>query len=189
MTSIDVQDDREDAERNGLMVRQLRAGDERAGVLLDRMYRDLAFRFCWGYLENTADTEDAVQEIFCKVLRARQVPDHFRAWFYRLARNHCLDVLRQRRRRGEQAELLTESRLGAVVTGNLTRLVKHEMRVKMLRALHSLPPQQREILALRYAEGLSRAEIAEVLGLTEKLVKSRLFEGIRKLREHESLNE
>ena len=51
----------------------------------------------------------------------------------------------------------------------------------------SLPADQREVLHLRYAEGLSRAEIAEVLELDEKLVKSRLYHGMEKLRLHDSL--
>ena len=43
------------------------------------------------------------------------------------------------------------------------------------------------MLRLRYAEGLSRAEIAYVLEVPESVVKSRLFEGLKKLREHTSL--
>jgi DNA-directed RNA polymerase specialized sigma24 family protein len=53
----------------------------------------------------------------------------------------------------------------------------------------ALPAEQREPLRLRYVEGLPRAEIAYVLGIPEKVVKSRLSERPQKLREHTSLLE
>jgi RNA polymerase sigma factor (sigma-70 family) len=53
--------------------------------------------------------------------------------------------------------------------------------------LAELPESQREVLHLRYAEDLSRADIAEVLDIPEPVVKSRLYEGMVKLRTHDSL--
>jgi len=52
-----------------------------------------------------------------------------------------------------------------------------------------MPASQREVLWLRCSENLSRAEIAEVLELPESVVKSRLFQGLKRLREHTSLME
>jgi DNA-directed RNA polymerase specialized sigma24 family protein len=51
------------------------------------------------------------------------------------------------------------------------------------------PPEQLQSLRLRYVKGLPRAEIAYVLGIPEKVVKSRLFEGLQRLRKHTSLLE
>ncbi|MCG8409297.1 MAG: sigma-70 family RNA polymerase sigma factor [Phycisphaerales bacterium] len=53
----------------------------------------------------------------------------------------------------------------------------------------TLPPTYHEVLRLRHVEGLSRAEIASVLEIPESVVESRLFEGLKKLREHTSLLE
>ncbi len=164
------------------LVMRLRAGDAEAGRLLDNLYRDTVYRFCWAYLENVADTEDAVQEVFCRVLRTKQVPDNFRAWVYGIARNCCHNALRQRARRRAEGALPSDSQLGDRLSGNLTRLVKREAHARVMQILASLPTSQREILRLRYSVGLSRAEIAELLELTESVVKSRLFEGMKKLR-------
>ena len=73
------------------------------------------------------------------------------------------------------------------LTGNLTRLVSRELWSRIGHLLAALPASQREPLRLRYAEELSRAEIAYVLDIPESVVKSRLFEGLKKLREHTSL--
>jgi RNA polymerase sigma-70 factor (ECF subfamily) len=169
------------------LVARLRAGDNRAGVLLDQLYRKPMLRFCWGYLGRTEDTEDVVQEIFCKALASADVPDNFRAWLYRIARNVCINALRSRGRRRDALMLASDSRLAGDTTGNLTRLVKAEFRSRIGHLLAALPTEQREALRLRYVEGLSRAEIAYVLELPEATVKARLFEGLKKLREHTSL--
>jgi RNA polymerase sigma-70 factor (ECF subfamily) len=128
-----------------------------------------------------------VQEVFCRVLDNPTVPDNFRAWIYKICRNRCLDVLRSRRRRPDDGTLPTGSNLDAALTGNLTRLVRNERWKRLREVVEALPADQREVLQLRYAEGLSRAEIAEVLGLDEKRVKSRLYHAMEKVRLHDSL--
>ena len=169
------------------LVGRLRAGDAEVGELLDGIYRQAMVRFCWGHLGSVEEAEDAAQEVFYKVLKAAEVPDNFRAWLYRIARNHCLNVLRARGRRHDDRILPPASQLDARLTGNLTRLARQELRSRIGHLLGTLPAAQREVLSMRYAEELSRPEIAYVLDIPESVVKSRLFEGLKKLREHASL--
>ncbi len=169
------------------LVVRLRAGDADAGAVLVEFYREAMMRFCWAYLGSAEQAEDAVQEIFYKVLKARSVPDRFRPWLYRIARNHCLNAVRDRARRRPARDLPADSRLRDSATGYLTRLVKNERRARVAHLLAAMPAEYREVLHLRYGEELSRAEIAEVLELPESVVKSRLYEGLKKLREHSSL--
>ncbi len=84
------------------LVGKVRAGDAQAGVLLDQLYRQVMIQFCWGHLGSVEEAEDAVQEVFCKVLKATEVPDNFRAWLYKIARNHCLNVRRGYARRRDR---------------------------------------------------------------------------------------
>jgi len=175
------------AETAASLVSHLRVGEPGGGVLLDELYRGPMIRFCWGYLGSADDVQDAVQEVFCKVLNARQVPDHFRPWLYKIARNHCLNVLRQRARGHAERALPSASKLQAVLTGHSTRLIKQELRSRIHHLVAALPLTSREVLRLRYVEGLTRGEIADVLDLPVSVVKSRLYEGLKKLREHTSL--
>ncbi|HNQ23706.1 MAG TPA: sigma-70 family RNA polymerase sigma factor [Phycisphaerae bacterium] len=165
-----------------LLVR-LRTGDPQAGELLNRLYREAVLRFCFACLQDREEAEDALQDIFCRVLEAGQVPDAFRCWLYRVARNHCAGVLREWARHGRAKPLPTPSRLGRDATGQLTRLVRREEQAKLAELVACLPLEYREVLSLRYVEGLTRAEIAEVLEIPESLVKSRLFTGLRELRQ------
>jgi RNA polymerase sigma-70 factor (ECF subfamily) len=164
------------------LIVSLRAGESEAGALLDHLYREKMIRFCAGYLGNLEEAEDAVQDVFCKILESSAIPDNFRAWLYKITRNRCLDILRSRGRCRDDAALPSESHLGDDLTGSLTKLVRRELHAKLRELVAALPIAQREVLRLRYTEGLSRAEIAEVLEIPEKLVKSRLYDGLERLR-------
>jgi RNA polymerase sigma-70 factor (ECF subfamily) len=170
-------------DRTSTLVSRLREGNSEAGALLDELYRDALVRFCWGYLGRVEEAEDAAQDICYKVLTAKGVPDGLRPWLYKIARNHCLNVLRYRARHREDVELPVASHLDELLTGHLTRLVQKEQRDHVGELVRSLPESQREVLRLRYVEDLTRAEIAVVLEIAESLVKSRLFEGLKRLRE------
>ena len=151
---------------------------------LEPFAREAMLRFCRGYLGSNDDAEDAVQEISCKVLEAGGAAPRPRAWLYAIARNHCLNALRTRARLHVDPTSPSRLDLAADVTGHLTRLVREENRAHLGAALAKLGESQREILRLRYVEDLSRDEIAEVLDLPISIVKSRLFEGLEKLRAH-----
>ncbi len=172
------------------LVAALRQGDApAAGRLLAERFQEAMRRFCWGYLGSQPDVEDAVQDIFLKVCAARQAPDHFRAWLYRVARNHCLNLRRGRVRRRDTRPLPGGGAWAATWAGQLTRLARREQRSQVFHLLAALPEEYREALRLRYVEELSRAEVAAVLEIPESLVKTRLYEALRRLREHTSLLE
>ncbi len=169
------------------LVVRLRQGDSTAAEMLRSIHGPAILRFCKGYLADEVEAQDALQEVFVLTLRSDVVPDNFRAWLYRVARNHCLKVLRTRRRKPPPGELPPESLLGVDVTGNLTRMARDELKQRLNILVASLPSAQSEVLRLRYTEGLSRDEIAEVLEIPVSVVKSRLYEAMKKLREHPSL--
>lgn len=171
------------------LIARLRGGDAQGAEMLDRLYREALVRFCWGYLGRMDEAEDAVQEVCFKVLSTANIPNHFRPWLYKIARNHCINILRERAANRREARLPSGSLMPDSLTGHLTRLVKEEMRSKVSELVARLTDEQREVLRLRYVEELPRSEIALVLDLPESVVKSRLFEGLKRLREYAELLE
>lgn len=161
---------------------RLRGGDPDAGRLLDELYRPAMLRFCLGYLHDPMESEDAVQEIFWRVLRSDALPDNFRPWLYKIARNHCIAVLRERKRHHADRNPLPTESIPLDQSGYLTRLVRAEAQHQLADLLAKLSPEENELLGLRYTEGLSRKEIADVMDEPETVIKSRLFEAIEKLR-------
>lgn len=167
----------------------LRAHAPQAGERLHALFHERLLRFARGYLGSVADAEDGVQDVFVKLLAAPRPPQHLRAWLYKVARNHCLNLRRSRGRRKDAEPLPAEPPSAATWTGQLTRLLRAEQRSRVAELVASLSEHHREVLIMRYVEGLSRAEVADVLDLPESVVKSRLYEGLTKLREHTSLME
>ena len=75
------------------------------------------------------------------------------------------------------------SQVVEVLTGHLTRMAKDERHQQLDGLVRSLPESQREVLRLRYVEDLPRCEIAEILEIPESLVKTRLFQAMRELKD------
>lgn len=108
----------------------------------------------------------------------------FSTWLYRLARNHCIDANRNRRRRREifnrhAAALRSEHR---VLRGPQEELDRSETAAAVAAAIAHLQPNDRQIAFLRYFEELPVAGISEVMGMPTGTVKYRLHVVLDRLR-------
>ena len=167
------------------LLRRARGGDTQARGELVSRYQETVLRFCQTYLGGLHDAEDAAQDVMACVATGERLPDQrFRPWLYRVARNRCLAALRTRRDgRVGAGSAAGDSRWPSPRTGPRTAVLRNEWYDRLHKLVDSMPEQHREVLILRYFEDLGRQEIAEVLELTESVVKSRLFEARQKLRE------
>ncbi len=178
-----------------LMVRYARGEETAFEVLLGR-YRRPLFGFLARYLGRTDKAEDVFQEVFLEVIRARKQfrgEHRFASWLYRIARNRAVD--RMRRNGFREMESLDdpldagdgegETRAGRIAGSNpdpeaVVRGV--QMKRVLDRALASLSAEQREVLWLKERSGLSLADVAKLLGVSENTVKSRLRYALDKIR-------
>jgi len=154
-----------------------------------RVFEELYGRFgermksiAWNTLGNASDAEDAVQETFLKIHRAASTftgEASFSTWAFRILVNTCYDLLRKRKRR------IDESPIDDVVEGpsHTAPSVDEAKRMTLRKLLHELPEQRRAVFTLFEIEGLSHAEIAEILGITEGNSKWILFATKKDLRE------
>jgi RNA polymerase sigma-70 factor (ECF subfamily) len=133
----------------------------------------------YNHLGNVSDAEDAVQETFLKIHRAASTYSgeaSFSTWMYRILINTCYDALRKRQRRPEdQEEEGTFERRASNVDDT--------KRIALRRMLDSLSEQRRTVFSLFEIEGLSHAEIGDVLGITEANSKWILFSTKKQLQE------
>jgi RNA polymerase sigma-70 factor (ECF subfamily) len=159
-----------------VLVQRALAGEQRAFADLVERYTGAVFNMAYRMLNNAQDAEDAVQEIFLRAYRRLDTYDvdrKFVTWLLTIASNYCIDRLRRRRfdwlTLDDVAFWLPSTRIGPERNALL-----NEQRLAVQRALQSLPEQYRSITVLRYWQDLSYLEIAEVTGLTESAVKTRL---------------
>ena len=153
------------------LIEAAQVGDLLAFEALARRHETLVYRVALRMLNRPADAEDATQDV---LLLAWQALPRFRSessfltWLYRLTTNRCLNVLRSR----HPSEALAEELAG----NQMTDLeVEHALRLEVVKAaVARLTAEQRAPFVLREFEGLSYAEIAEVLETTVPAIKSRL---------------
>jgi len=153
--------------------------EEALVTALVTQYAGALYRVAYSVLRNSADAEDAVQEAFMRVLRHRhtldEVRDH-RVWLIRIVWNIVLDRKRRAKTRPETddvAELARVLPCGGLSAEEIASAAQHH--AKVLGCVEKLPAKERQVLMLSAFEELSSVEIAEVLGITESSVRSRLF--------------
>ena len=167
------------------LLERCRKGDERAWVELVNRYWGLAFRIAYRILRNKEDAEDAVQEAFVQVFRSLPTFQHrsnFRTWFYRIVVR--VAMARLPTEPVEPLEEGVEAEILECAHEDPEKIILVREKEQILDwAIQQLPPDWRTVLVLREVEGLSYAEIAEILGIPIGTVESRLFRARKKLRQ------
>jgi len=170
-----------DADDNAL-VRRCIDGDPRAFEQLLGRYEGPIFNAVLRLVNDYDDARDTTQTVFVKALGGLSSfdPQHkFFSWIYRIAVNESLNLLGKRARR----EMATEP----ATSGNLESGTDDHSAVEASRDLHDalarIKPDYRVVIILKHILGCSYRDIAGILQLPEKTVKSRLFTARELLRE------
>lgn len=157
-----------------------RARTQEAAVeALVNQYASALYRVAYSVLRNAADAEDAVQETFLRVLRHRDTLDEVRdrrVWLIRIVWNIVLDRKRRAKTRPETDDVDELARVlpsAGLSAEQFAAAAQHHARV--LACVDKLPAKERQVLMLSAFDELTSVEIAEVLGITESSVRSRLF--------------
>ena len=135
-------------------------------------------------LHHREDAADAVQDSLYSALRKRHRFDSQRgslqAWFLKIVRNRCLDMLRRRSRQRRQEVEWSEIRSPEHSPDETAE--KRELLTLVKQELMTMPEEQREIILLRDYHNLSYADVAQVLSIPVGTVMSRLHRARNELR-------
>lgn len=166
------------------------AGRDRAFGLIVRRHQDLLYRIAFASLGNTHDALDAVQDIFVAAFLSLKRFDQrrpFRPWLAAIALNRCRDLARRRRVRGLLSFALPiDSKVEAIAQdkpGVDAEAADREELHRTMQGISRLPATLREPLVLHTVEGMSQAETAETLKISEKAVETRLRRARLRLRD------
>ena len=167
-------------------IARARAGDADAWGNLYREYAPAMFRFCRRALPTREDAEDATMEIFMK-LRDKLVQydetRSFSAWLYKVAANHCWDLLRRRKiRQDKETEDVETVPLEHPDPNQLDRMIEQSTSDEVRKALAKLGARARMALVMRYYSDMSYDEIADALGVRRALVGVVLLRARHELR-------
>src|SRR4030095_13437610 len=172
---------------SGAIVARARTGDAEAWGDLYREYAPAIFRFCRRALPTREDAEDATMEIFMKIrdkLNQYDATRPFTAWLYRVAANHCWDMLRRRKiRQDKETDDLETVPLEHPDPSQLDRLIEQRTGEELRKALDKPGRAGTMALVLRYYSDMSYDEIADALGVRRAFVGVVLLRARHELRQ------
>jgi RNA polymerase sigma-70 factor (ECF subfamily) len=173
------------------LVAGARSGDQDAFGALVRMHQRQVYNLTLRMLRDTEEASEATQDVFLAAwqgLRQFRGDARFTTWLYRIAYNHSLRLLDQRRREAAaKAELVAESAhehtpAGALSARHAADAERH-MRETVRGEIANLPAKYRMVLVLRHLQELSYEEMAEVMRMPIGTVKTQLFRARALLKE------
>ncbi len=177
------------------LIRAAQRGDQDAFEQLVRVYDQSVLRLAMNLLRSPEDARDVYQEAFLRVYRnlhAFRFDCSFHTWLYRIVTNICLDQLRKRKVRKEEASVvetsdgpvdrmdLFEEEHAAADPERVTW--NRQLGSRIESALSGLTPRERMVFELRHYQGLCLRAIGDILGTTEEAAKNCLFRATQKMR-------
>ena len=178
------------------LIREAQAGSRTAFDALVRQYDQAVLRLAMHLTGSEQDAQDIQQEAFLKAYRYLgnfRFECSFYTWIYRIVTNLCLDHLRRRNVRKEDAPVAKDADGGeydlldqvpdARAGANPERdLMRRQLGARIAGALEKLTPRERMVFELKHYHGLKLRTVGEILHTTEETAKNTLFRATQKLR-------
>jgi RNA polymerase sigma-70 factor, ECF subfamily len=174
-----------DRTAEALLVDRCRRGDPAAFEEIYRRHAPRVYSLAYRLTGSLADAEDLLQEAFLLVHRKL---DSFKGdaalgtWIYRLSTNCCVDFLRSRQHREDQATGTLDEALPPMPAPRAGRVLRVE-HLDLERAIARLPPGYRSAFVLHDVEGFGHNEVAAMLGIAEGTSKSQVHKARMRLRD------
>ncbi|WP_310551047.1 RNA polymerase sigma factor [Paenibacillus glufosinatiresistens] len=156
------------------LIRFVQEGEVQPFEPIIRKFQKPIYLYCFYLLKNSQEAEDAAQDIFIKAIRhiKTYTPTvSFSAWIYKIAHNHCTDILK---RKSRESYFFSRYR-----TEHLSSEAPHHYSEYIVQLLELLTMQERQILLLRALEEYNYEEIGSIMGIKAATVRKK-YERIRK---------
>jgi RNA polymerase sigma-70 factor (ECF subfamily) len=160
------------------LYRLFKDGDEKAFEVLYRRYSTEIFNYALKVLGNWDLAEDVLEETFIKLYHSNlDETGKLKNWLYRVATNLSYKLIR----RGKREIAPCDDQLPG--PESTSREENSLTKVDLQRTLAKIPEKQRTVIVLKFYQGMKYGEIADVLGCPLGTVKTRMHEGLKKLRQ------
>ena len=159
------------------LIESINAGNPDAFEILYQRHRDWVYRLAWRFTGHHQDALDVLQETFTYLLQkfpGFELTASLTTFLYPVVKHLSLNLRRRRSPHQASDDLLAE-----VPNGSHSQTSRAELAA----ALSALPPEQREVVLMRFLDGLSLAEIGTALDIPLNTAKSRLYNALQKLRQ------
>jgi len=158
-------------------------GDGQAFGRLYDMHMDRVYRHIFYRIGNSADTEDLTQQVFIKAWQAvgrfKKMTSPFLAWLMTISNHAVIDFYRARK---DRVPLEEDTMAECALPGPEQTLEDSVTRAELVGAIRQLPPEQQQVVMLRYVEGFSGRDTAAAMQKSEEAVRIMLFRAVRRLK-------
>lgn len=173
------------------LMRRTQQGDRQAYSILYERYNQAILSFLFRMLGNVEDVEAIGQEVFLRAFRfapTYRYPQKLSTWLFTIARNLAINNARRKKRSPirsftalniENAE--NNSDPDEIAVRGSDDVEKREQIALVLKAMDTLPPDQKEVIMMGIFQDLSYAEMEEITGAKAVTLRSRMFHGLKKL--------
>ena len=171
-------------DKQGQLMLAFANGDARAFETLYSHFKTPLYRFFLRQCGNQAIAEELYQELWMRVIKARENYEHsakFSTWLYRIAHNLLIDHFRKKELDTDEAD---DDSLADGPANNPEQIIASQEKItRFLTLLHNLPDEQCEVFLLKEEAGLSLEEIGHITNTSFETVKSRLRYAVKKLKQ------
>jgi RNA polymerase sigma-70 factor (ECF subfamily) len=177
------------------LVSRLNAGEREAFDVLYGRYRDWVYSLAYRVCRNDEIAADTVQEVFVYFLGkfpGFELRARLTTFLYPVVRNTAITLSKKRRRAVPTVSGLGDEGVFAALTGDGEGSGggvggDRELRAALVRAVSGLSVAHREVLLMRFVDGMSVSEVSAAVGVPEGTVKSRLYHAVRLVRRERGL--
>lgn len=168
-----------------IIIGKIKSGDLSACRYIVDKYKSFVFNIALRILKNREDAEEVAQDSFVKAFKAIDTfkyQSKFSTWLYRITFNNAISRTRQKKFFQEEInEDITESKYLTVCADGLENLNRQDRRNILRSAIENLNKEESLLISLYYYEENSMAEVADITGLDENLVKVKIHRARKKL--------
>ncbi len=178
------------------LIEQFKNGNVGAFNRLIRRWQDKMFAFAYRYVGSTEEAKDICQNAFIRAYKnLKKLKDtaRFSSWMYQITLNLCKDSVKSRGRKrtvsidheweNEKGEQVKASELLSENPSQVTGVENTEASLFVRKALNLIPDEQRVVIIMKEYQGMKFIEIAEILKIPINTVKSRMYYGLKNIRE------
>ncbi|MBD3265982.1 sigma-70 family RNA polymerase sigma factor [bacterium] len=179
------------ADHGQLFVRYRDKGDIAALEQLMDIYNKRIFNYLRQLLHSGDEAEDALQEVWLKVIRQKssyKEQGQFSSWLYRIAHNHCTDLFRKKSCRTDKGEIVEDDegfayldRVSTDTPSPYEYTLEEELLCQVEQEVAKMPELIREVYVLRAVQDLPFKEIAEIQNAPIGTVLSRMHQAVKRL--------
>jgi len=169
------------------LVSRAKEGDASAFEKLYHHYVVPIFRYIFFRVQSQKDAEDLTQTVFLKTWKAlpnfQRRANPFSSWLYKIAKNTIIDYYKKKKevildKPIEDLKLIKDGKFSSL------EIIEQKERAKIIhQAIMQLSEEQQEVITLKFIEGLSNKEIAQLMQKSEEAIRALQYRGLKALRE------